>query len=652
MEDESFDVASTAPVYLSRKEAGEWMVPMDEENGQPVEIMEDDEDEEDNEKFSDVSPSVMSTSTVAESREFWLNCLKENGVDMTTQLPHGSPRKSLSFYAPKGPEASPRTDPLRIHNHNAMQHEGEPTSDILKQQPAAFRNVEASVNESNASVSSEDESIKHVDSQPSVDSSVAEPPDQTMDKTEMSLDWNKWSFTDGIPFEDMLQRQELLEFESEHQHDEENDLLESDKFYGDSVNYFRLANVAHAVPAESNESKKNDLADGDNDTVKDNTAAGASFEVNWPGDSPKESVAKKSSPVKVTTVTSEETESTQFSEEESSSYIPKRSTVQVVTVSTNDTFDTSIAESDVPDQNCPGESEPQSQGLEDLLSASLDHSLFVDESQDTTSTKGRWPPKRETQEEQKQSAQIEEPKEQKHPAKVEEPKSPPSNPLPGDSIDSEKTLPKAAPQVLKQTHSVTMLESAKPNTISKDPNDWMYLVWYRKGLMNQVPSNCIGQGDATLQIRTSFPARKKSNTASTLTTPTATSGAADPQTEKTKNGNRNDSEPLVTPREAMRTLDYKAVQADEENLTRRARRSLPVNMRFRKHHENVAKQKRRPFQWHVLSRTIYGARKSRTSTKSAQSQTHPTFSASLYRWENCCASKRRKSEYSKTRTIW
>ena len=90
--DESIDVGSNLPVYLSRKEATEWHVPVNTESATKIRIIDDDEQSNRN---SDAAFSVTSGS----AREFWLNCLKENGVDMNAGsiVQQASPRKSDSY---------------------------------------------------------------------------------------------------------------------------------------------------------------------------------------------------------------------------------------------------------------------------------------------------------------------------------------------------------------------------------------------------------------------------------------------------------------------------------------------------------------------------------------------------------------------------
>ena len=377
IQDESFDVGSNVPVYLSRREAGEWM--LDQQNGQPVEIMEDDDD--DDEKFSDVASSVVSSSTVAESREFWLNCLKENGVDMTTSLPHGSPRKSLSHCA-KGSSTAPRSpDPLTLHDDNTMQnssytsqHEDDSLCFATKEHPAIHKNV-ATKEESNASYSIEDQSIKHVESVCSESTVSAE----TMtDKTQTSLDWHNWSLADGIPFEDMLpleaQAEQLLEPQYEKKSPPNTDSLLDPAF---GAFHVRETEDTNMLPCD--ESSKPSSAVGGDDTPKGQTF-GNSFEDLLPVDPPKENAERKPSPVQVTTVTSEETD------EDSLSYSPREQSSDLVAPTTSDdTNDTSFTESDVPGQFCPGDSGSPHQGLEDLVSSSLDHSPFVDDSLDNDS---------------------------------------------------------------------------------------------------------------------------------------------------------------------------------------------------------------------------------------------------------------------------
>eukprot|EP00977_Amphora_coffeiformis_P005142 scaffold1087_cov154-Amphora_coffeaeformis.AAC.4 len=549
IEEESFDMGSNLglPVYMSRQEAGEWMYPLDE-NGQPVEIIDDSHHEEDDDdKFSDVASSIVSTSTVAESREFWLNCLKENGVDMTTSLPHSSPRKPFSL-STKGSVTPPRSvDPLALHDDNSVRSYNDECSSI------------------------------DTGKQPSSTSSASSIPFDKLQKkfsTESSLIWEDLSTTKV--------GQQSVETSDV-------DSLEADKKDFNKIETLSLeAKQTSSTVSEANVQKspeKQPTIPFPVDNVSEvvvNSSTTKEIIQKWKGGpapfddysttKEKDQNLTISSRVQVFTVTSQDTADSWNEHNETH---PTYSKVQVTTVTSEESCDAVLTQTKNNLAYCSSNDSDIPKGVDDLLSNSLDHSPFVDDSMDISDMERRWIPPKYTEVESEHAKEKGAPNEAStvKPIRVNRPES-----------NSKDTV--TAKEVVAPTVGVTT-NSAQGGFSPKDPYTWMYKVWHRNGLM-KMPGH---SRESLLRIDVVLNSVDENRT-----TPKSVSAVQLPDTIRTKNGEKSQDEPLETPREAFVTLDYKALRANGEDIPSRARRSLPANVRSsaqkeggRKSFENIMK---------------------------------------------------------------
>ena len=551
IEDESFDMGSNLglPVYMSRQEAGEWMYPLDE-NGQPVEIIEDPHEEGDHDdKVSDVASSIVSTSTVAESREFWLNCLKENGVDMTTSLPHPSPRKSFPLTTKDNLTSlcsvdplSPRDDNYMLNSDTNSYNDGCISIDTGKQRSSSFEKLRKKYS-TESSLTGGDTSTTTV-YQPSIETTDIESLE-----TDAKLDCNKINFSST----ETGQISPLLSQENEQSFSEKQ-----------SMNPFLLDKAKDVVVSSSTTT---DTIDKFKDDTTPFNQYGSKNE--------NDPTLMVSSKVQVFTVTSQDTADS--CDERSQTYPSTYSQVQVTTLTSQESCETAPSNTENL-AYCSSNDTDVPNDLNYLLSDSLDHSPFVDDCMDINDNERRWIPPKYTEDGSKHEA--------------------------GKNAANEKTtvesirvnFPESDTKDIvtaKEDVAVTNSNEGKSkNAVQKhsDPNDphrWMYLVWHRNGLM-KLPKD----GRASLlQVDVTQNSMHRN-----LSTPTSASTMENPDKMKRKNGEKSQGEPLETPREAFVTLDYKALRANGEDIPSRARRSLPANIRSsaqkdgdRKSFENIMK---------------------------------------------------------------
>lgn len=580
IEDESFDMGSNLamPVYMSRQEAGEWMYPLDE-NGQPVEIIEDNEEDD---KLSDVASSVVSSSTVGESREFWLNCLKENGVDMSTSLPHSSPRKSIAL-STKGSVSPPRSvKPLASQDDNSMRHsdantdDDEPSTDIGKQYSLTssissnaydtLQNINPS-EKTEGAMGAHREDCNKLEPELSRQEQNLSPSENYERKTLETLTYipSPRPSLDSLSINDNRSPEQRV-----------GEVILDRSKPDDSISEFKRKDDTVSLKLTS--SDKTECNNGhapfdESGMVCPNNDFDSSEE--------EHQEYAKSSKIQVFTVTSEDTTD---SVNQTSETFSKHSRVQVLTKSSEESDHASVA-SEGELEYCASHDTNVPAGVEDLLSNSLDYSPFVDDSMEMEDTMHRWIPPKSTEYRHELPEQDIQPIVTSAAESTEEdssnPKATCSNPI----NDGKDPVPSKGDVTRNAVRTVNLTEGRlDPN----DPNSWMYLFWYRKGLMKKLPGN---HGENPLQIQTNVKSTGRNSN-----TPKSTPIIEVPDTIKTKNGAKSNNEPLVTPREAFVTLDYKALRASGDDLPKRARRSLPANIRSsaqkeggRKSFENIMK---------------------------------------------------------------
>jgi hypothetical protein len=559
--DESFDIASNLPVYLSRQEAEKWL--MDESTShQPFQILDDDEDDD---KVSDVASSVVTVSTVGESREFWLNCLQENGVDMaasTAPLAFSSPRKNLSLTSQKTDSPlssrsrltrSPHHKPLTPRDPNAMyfsEDDDESEAEQLEQyQPLA-----------SGSMATEQKT-------PTNFSDVGHFPAFSSDDLPLSVQQGMPE-TNVVPFADTMRgplpRRSAPNYRGRFYQPQIVASVPSDEFFGSRAEAL-IRNDNIFIAEEGNLSYDSSLgAPGDETALPIST-----HKIPETHSTMEERKPASWEPSTVTTVFSEEMEEP-FGDETLADSSSRLAGMDVL----------------LP---------PPSLDRSPLfVDESLDHSPFVDESpekhvsrrlsishlpvvSDTASTLTPWVPPREAS-----------------PVKKEQTTEPHTS---EKLREQDMTTAEVGINVQGEisNHETKSSDDVPGEAVKPaDPYTWMYEVWDRKGLLvhslekttNRVP----------LRVHTASEQVSSKKAGAVKMEPPLALTHDFPE----KSSPKEEKSALTTPRDAFVTLDYEAISASEKNNSKKERMSLPANLRSsaqkqggREEFENVMKMWRK-----------------------------------------------------------